>query len=63
MGWRSHNRLFIVVELSDEEIAELRDEHGVESWEKGDFLTSPRRVECGHCHVSFDTEEFKAEPE
>jgi len=53
----------IVVELSEVEVQELRDDHGVESWEKGEFLTSPREVNCGHCRESFRTEEFESESE
>lgn len=51
----------IVVELSSEEISELREDHGVETWETGQFLTSPGHVNCSHCNESFVTEEYESE--
>lgn len=42
--------------LSEEEIAELRDEHGVQPWEEGELLTYPDSVTCRHCQSTFETE-------
>lgn len=53
----------IVAELSEEELAELRDEHGVEVWEQGSFMTSPDKVCCRHCKEAFETENFDEEVE
>lgn len=45
----------VVVELSQEEMAELREEHGVEVWEQGHFRVAPKTVECPHCKMEFGT--------
>lgn len=46
----------IRVELSPEEMLELKEEHGVEVWE-GVFLSAPATVKCNNCNRSFTTEE------
>jgi hypothetical protein len=49
----------IVPEFSEEELAEMRAEQGVQPWEEGDFLMMPDSVECEHCHAVFETTHFK----
>ena len=49
----------IVPEFSEEELAELREEYGVEAWEEGDFLMMPKKVACTNCKMSFSTVHFK----
>lgn len=46
----------MVPSLSDEEIEELRDEHGVQPWETGKFTTAPSSVKCSHCGAEFETD-------
>lgn len=46
----------IVAEFSPEEMQELRDEHGVQPWEEGAFVTCPDTVKCGFCGAEFETE-------
>lgn len=48
----------IVAELSAEQMQELRDEHGVEPWEEGEFLTNPQNVVCKDCSKEFGTVNF-----
>lgn len=42
-------------EASEEDIAEMRDEHGVEDWDEGEFLVAPTAVMCRHCGETFDS--------
>lgn len=48
----------IVWEGSEEEEAELRDEHGIEETATGDWVRGPERVECPHCEADFATHHF-----
>lgn len=45
----------IVHELSDEKLAELKEDHGVEPWEEGNFVMAPKSVICPHCNLKFTT--------
>jgi hypothetical protein len=45
----------IHVELSAEEMQELREDHGVEAWAPGQFVTAPHEVKCKHCEALFPT--------
>lgn len=51
----------IVVEKSDEEIQEMRLEHGVDPDDFGDFMMMPSEVQCGHCNQWFPTLHFRPE--
>lgn len=51
----------IVVELSAEEMDELRQDHGVQPWETGNFLNSPKNVTCDMCKQTFATVDFNEE--
>ena len=48
----------VVAELSQEELIELKFEHGVEPNSEGNFLTSPTSVDCRHCGTSFNTVDY-----
>lgn len=48
----------VFVELSPEEMAELRLQHGVEPTDEGQFLTSPRTVCCISCATEFEAVDF-----
>ncbi|MDE2105980.1 MAG: hypothetical protein KGL39_52645 [Patescibacteria group bacterium] len=48
-----------VREFSDEELQELRNDHGVEPWEAGEFVTMPQSVKCPHCGAVFQTAHCK----
>lgn len=52
---RDHFERSIVAEFSEEEMQELRDEHGVQPWEAGEFCTQPASVRCPDCNLSFQT--------
>jgi DNA-directed RNA polymerase subunit RPC12/RpoP len=43
----------IVPEMAPEDLAKLREEHGVEPWMEGDFLLAPEEVKCPHCGSRF----------
>ena len=51
----------LVRELPPEEEQELRDEHGVQPWELGHFVTQPESVECTHCSHSFPTVDYSCD--
>ena len=51
----------VVVELSPEEMQELREDHGVEVWEQGEFLSCPKAVVCQHCRLKYKTAEYREE--
>lgn len=40
-------------EFSSSELAELREEHGVQPWECGDFVMQPTEVTCNYCGKAF----------
>ena len=45
----------IVPELNAEEIEELKQEHGIERWELGEFQMMPTTVNCKDCGAVFDS--------
>lgn len=45
-----------VAELSAEEAEELRNEHGVQPWQTGDWVVAPTIVDCLSCGDEFDAE-------
>ena len=49
----------IVPEFAPEDLAELRDDHGVQPWETGDFLMQPSTVKCVHCNAEFQSIHYK----
>jgi hypothetical protein len=49
----------IVPEMADEDLVALREEHGIEPWEEGDFVMLPETVVCPECSASFETMHFK----
>lgn len=49
----------LIPELSAEDLAELRDEHGVQPWEAGDFMAMPDTVKCHSCAGVFPTQHMK----
>ncbi|MCA9121934.1 MAG: hypothetical protein H6822_26650 [Planctomycetaceae bacterium] len=49
----------IVPEFSEEDAAELRDEHGINAWESGDFVMQPETVACAKCAVEFRSLHYK----
>jgi rubredoxin len=46
----------IVPEMSEEDKAELREEHGVV--EDGHWMLMPSKVTCRHCEATFDTKVY-----
>jgi hypothetical protein len=51
----------IVAEFSDDEIAEMKLDHGIDVLAEGHFLTKPTEVECASCLERFVTVEFGEE--
>lgn len=49
------------VELSEEEMKEMRDEYDIPNDESilGNFRTCPEEVECKFCKETFETEDFR----
>jgi rubredoxin len=45
----------IAVECSDEELIELREDHGIQPWETGNWMLMPKAVRCKVCHKKFPT--------
>jgi hypothetical protein len=45
--------------FSDEELAELRDERGIEPEAEGAFIAMPKSVVCAHCDTEFPTVHYK----
>ena len=50
-------------ELSPDELARLRSEHGVEPWEAARFYVHPAIVKCPVCGGKFATEGVSSEVE
>lgn len=48
----------IIAEMSEEDLAELREEHGIEEHETGDWMTMPETVVCKVCSAEFETQHF-----
>lgn len=42
--------------LTEEEVEELRDEHGIQPFDTGEFLTAPNVVICRYCGHKFETQ-------
>jgi hypothetical protein len=42
-------------ELTDDELKEIRDDHGVQPWETGVFHQVPATVTCGKCGAKWTT--------
>lgn len=42
-------------DLSEDDLCELREEHGIQPWEAGDFVVMPESVKCPHCGAVFQT--------
>lgn len=53
----------IVYEFDPETEREMKDEHGVEIWEEGEFITIPDEVECKFCGEVFETYDYRADDE
>lgn len=51
----------IVCEFSKEELAELKNEYGIEEGDEGHFLEGPKTVICEFCEEEFETESFESE--
>ena len=45
----------VVPEMSEDDLAEMRDDFGVQPWELGQFMLMPEVVQCKHCEFGFET--------
>ena len=45
----------IAFEGSPDDLEEMREEHGVETWDAGEFETYPDGVKCKHCGTEYAT--------
>lgn len=43
----------IVPDFSDEDFAEMLNEHGIQPWEAGAFVQMPETVKCAFCGTEF----------
>jgi len=50
---REHFVRVRIPEFTQHEIAELREEHGVNEWEAGNFIAAPSSVTCKYCKFEF----------
>lgn len=41
-----------------DDLAELREQFGIEEDETVDFCTRPKEVTCGHCGAEYETEDM-----
>ncbi|MCE9548102.1 MAG: hypothetical protein K8T25_21725 [Planctomycetia bacterium] len=53
----------VVCEMSQEEMQELRDDHGVQPWETGHFLVKPVIVTCRSCRTECKTADYANDSE
>ncbi len=53
----------IVAEFAPEDIKELKEEFGFNSWDQGDFLMQPKKVTCCNCQESFESVEYSRDGE
>lgn len=44
-------------ELTEEDLQELREDHGLQACDTGLFLMAPDKVKCAHCFAEFETTE------
>jgi hypothetical protein len=49
----------VVVEIDDDGLERLKNEHGIEVWEEGNFMMMPDTVCCPFCDVSFPTKHYR----
>lgn len=45
----------VALELDPEEEKELREEHGIEPWDQGDWCMAPKVVTCRECGAEYST--------
>jgi len=50
-----HFERSMMPDLGDDELQELRDEHGVQPFDVGQFQAQPTSVTCSHCGTVFQT--------
>lgn len=51
----------VIFEFDEETERELREEHGVDPDDTGEFITIPDMVVCDHCGEEFDTLDYRAD--
>lgn len=49
----------IVVEADSDTMRELREDHGIQPWEDGDFIQMPETVKCRRCGEVYSTIHFR----
>ncbi|HWB00590.1 MAG TPA: hypothetical protein VG713_18985 [Pirellulales bacterium] len=49
----------VVADLLPEDLDVLKQEHGVEAWETGDFVSMPKVVVCQFCDARFGTRDYR----
>lgn len=45
----------ILAETDAETLAAMREEHGIQPWEQGNYLMAPAKVTCKQCGETFGT--------
>lgn len=51
----------IIPEMSQEDLNQLREEHGVQPWETGGFVMAPTTVTCKSCGSDYITTHYSDE--
>jgi predicted nucleic acid-binding Zn ribbon protein len=49
----------ICPDFSEEDMQEMRDDHGIQPWETGVWLQMPTVVTCQHCFTVFSTDHYE----
>lgn len=44
----------VVREFDEETVAEMREDHGIQPWEVGDFQMAPESVTCKYCGCKYE---------
>lgn len=53
----------IIAELSEEDLEDLKIDHGIHPWETGNFVEVPDKVTCPHCKITFTADYYGTEDE
>lgn len=49
----------VVLEFDEETATELKEDHGIEIWEEGDWVTIPDVVDCKFCNEVYKTLDYR----
>lgn len=58
---REHFVRVRIPEFSVSELSELKEEHGINEWEAGNFIAAPKIVCCKYCNLEFSATNIHSE--